>query len=208
MKTKEQIESESAPNDTMTQKLKEKNDTKEREKDIIQKAVQKKEQYKERCEDIISGKLEIQLVNLEKELDEYKNKYIRSQAEIENLRKRMERDVANAIRYGVEQLIVDLLPVVDSLVHGLENHKSTDPHTKSLREGTKLTLSLLHKMLKHHGVEIIDPKLGDLFNPDIHEAIAVQDISDAESNTIAQMIQKGYQLNGRVLRAARVIVST
>ena len=152
-------------------------------------------------------KLESQLTSLERKLDEYKNQYLRSQAEIDNLRKRTERDIVNAIKYGTEQLITDLFPIVDGLIHGLESPELIDPHAKSLWEGMNLTLDLLHKTLEKHGVEIIDPKPGDPFNPAFHEAMAIQNVPDAKSDTIVQMIQKGYQLNGRILRAARVIVA-
>lgn len=152
-------------------------------------------------------KLESHLSSLETKLNEYKNKYIRSQAEMDNLRKRAERDIANAIKYGGERLITDLLPVVDSLIHGLESPESSDGHAKSLREGIGLTLDLLNKTLEKHGVEIIDPKPGDPFDPVFHEAMAIQKVPNVKSDTIAQVMQKGYQLNGRVVRAARVLVA-
>lgn len=168
---------------------------------------QKMEQCREELEFPTREKLESQLTHLEQKLDEYKNRYIRSQAEMDNLRKRTERDIINTVKYGAEQLITDLLPVVDSLIHGLESPESNDPYASSLREGMRLTLDLLHKTLEKHGVDIIDPKIGDLFNPTFHEAMSIQNVSDAKPDTIIQLMQKGYQLNGRVLRAAWVIVS-
>lgn len=174
---------------------------------VEENASQEIEPHREELEFPSHEKLESHLTSLERKLDEYKNQYIRSQAEIDNLRKRAERDIANAIKYGGERLITDLLPVVDSLIHGLESRESSDPHTQSLREGMSLTLDLLHKTLEKHGVEIIDPKPGDPFNPAFHEAMAIEKVPNAEPDTIAQVIQKGYQLNGRVLRAARVLVA-
>ncbi|MFW0097182.1 MAG: nucleotide exchange factor GrpE [Coxiella endosymbiont of Haemaphysalis qinghaiensis] len=173
------------------------------EEDISQEI----EPHREGIEFSSREKLESQLNSLERKLDEYKNQYLRSQAEIDNLRKRTERDIVNAIKYGAEQLITDLFPIVDSLIHGIESPESTDLHAKSLREGMSLTLDLLHKTLEKHGIEIIDPKLGDPFNPAFHEAVAIQNVPDAKSDTIVQLMQKGYKLNGRVLRAARVIVA-
>ncbi|WP_373566701.1 nucleotide exchange factor GrpE [Coxiella-like endosymbiont] len=151
-------------------------------------------------------KLEEQLIDLEHKVEEYKNQFLRAKAEIDNLRKRTEREKSDAIKYGTSQLLTDLLPVVDSLIHGLKSLGSQDPCAKNMREGMSLTLDLLHKILVKHGVEVIDPQSGDFFNPEFHEAMSIQKILTAKANTIAQVIQKGYRLNGRVLRAARVIV--
>lgn len=181
---------------------------KEQEKIKLEEHVpQEIEAHQEELEFPTREQLESHLSSLERKLDEYKNQYIRSQAEMDNLRKRMERDIANTIKYAGERLITDLLPVVDSLIHGLESRESSDPHVQSLREGISLTLDLLYKTFEKHGVEIIDPKPGDLFNPAFHEAMAIQKVPNTEPDLIAQVMQKGYQLNGRVLRAARVLVA-
>ncbi|MFV9988836.1 MAG: nucleotide exchange factor GrpE [Coxiella endosymbiont of Dermacentor nuttalli] len=203
MSEKEKPESEINPRNNREKVVKDEEEKIKVEKDISQEI----EPYQEGPELPAREKLENQLINLEQKLDEYKNQYIRSQAEMDNLRKRADRDIVNAIKYGVEQLIIDLLPVVDSLIHGLDSPESTDPHVKSLREGMSLTLDLLQKTLEKHGVEIIDPKPGSLFNPAFHEAMATQNVPDAKPDTIVQLMQKGYQLNGRVLRAAWVIVA-
>ncbi len=153
------------------------------------------------------SKLEDQLTAMEKKVDEYKEKAMRAHAEMENFRRRAERDVANAHKYGTEKLLSDLLHVVDSMVRGLESPESQDPHAKSMREGISLTLGLLEKTLEKHGVAIIDPKPGEVFNPEVHEAMSAVPAQGAKSNTIVQVLQKGYELNGRVLRAAMVIVA-
>lgn len=152
-------------------------------------------------------KLENQLTSMERKVEEYKNKFLRAKAEIDNLRKRTEREKIDVIKYGTSQLLTDLLPVVDSLIHGLQSLESQDPHAKNMQEGMSLTLDLLHKVLVKHGVEIIDPQSGDSFNPEFHEAMSIQKILTAKTDTIVQIMQKGYRLNGRVLRAARVIVA-
>ena len=152
-------------------------------------------------------KLEDQLTSMEHKVEEYKNQFLRAKAEIDNLCKRTEREKADAIKYGTSQLLTDLLPVVDSLIHGLQSLESQDPCAKNMREGMSLTLDLLQKVLVKHGVEIIDPQLGDSFNPEFHEAMSIQKILTAKSDTIVQVMQKGYQLNGRVLRASRVVVA-
>ena len=151
--------------------------------------------------------LEDQLTAMERKVDEYKDKERRVLAEMENVRRRTERDVANAVKYGTEKLIADLLPVVDSLMRGLDSAESHDPHAKSMREGLSLTLDLVHKTLTKHGVQIIDPKPGDTFNPTLHEAVSMVKEPTAKPNTIVSVMQKGYQLNDRVLRAAIVMVS-
>ncbi|ATN66515.1 molecular chaperone GrpE [Coxiella burnetii] len=152
-------------------------------------------------------KLEGQLTRMERKVDEYKTQYLRAQAEMDNLRKRIEREKADIIKFGSKQLITDLLPVADSLIHGLESPASEDPQVKSMRDGMSLTLDLLHNTLAKHGVQVINPNPGDPFDPALHEAMSVQAVPDAKPDTIIQVLQKGYQLNGRVLRAARVIVA-
>ncbi len=150
--------------------------------------------------------LEQKLNVLEMKVNDYKDQAIRAKAEMENLRRRAERDVQNAHKYGSEKLLSDLLPVVDSLVRGLEGEKSGDKNAQALHEGMQLTLDLLEKTLEKHGVVVIHPEKGDTFNPERHEAMTMQPDPEAEPNTILQVLQKGYELNGRVVRAAMVIV--
>jgi molecular chaperone GrpE len=148
--------------------------------------------------------LEDQLTAMEQKVSEYKDQSVRSVAELENVRRRAERDVQNAHKFGTERLTADLLPVVDSLVRGLE---TLSDQSESVREGMSLTLELLHKTLNKNGVETIDPAAGELFNPEVHEAMSMIPQPGAEKNTIIEVMQEGYLLNGRVLRAAMVIVA-
>jgi molecular chaperone GrpE len=150
--------------------------------------------------------LEKQLTAVESKLTKIQEQALRAQAEYENARKRAEREVEKAYKFGSEQLLNDLLPVLDSFAHGLEGSASTDPKVRSICQGMQLTLSMFEKTLEKHGVEIIAPKKGENFNPQSHEAISMQEDAEAKSNTIMEVLQKGYQLNGRVLRPARVIV--
>ncbi|ACJ20349.1 nucleotide exchange factor GrpE [Coxiella burnetii] len=168
---------------------------------------QEMEPHREGLEFPSREKLEGQLTRMERKVDEYKTQYLRAQAEMDNLRKRIEREKADIIKFGSKQLITDLLPVADSLIHGLESPASEDPQVKSMRDGMSLTLDLLHNTLAKHGVQVINPNPGDPFDPALHEAMSVQAVPDAKPDTIIQVLQKGYQLNGRVLRAARVIVA-
>lgn len=151
--------------------------------------------------------LEQELNRKDKEVAEYKDAAIRAKAEMENIRRRAERDVQNAHKFGNEKLLSDMLPVLDGLVRGLEGEAPTDPHAKALREGMELTLDMFEKALVKHGLEVISPEKGEAFNPELHEAMTMQPDPNADSNTILQVLQKGYQLNGRVLRAAMVIVA-
>lgn len=151
--------------------------------------------------------LEDQLTALEKQLEEYKDKAFRAQATLDNIKRRAERDVENAHRYGTEKLLVELLPVVDSLNRGLEDKTSKDPKIESLREGMQLTLDMLLKALKKFGIQEIDPVIGDSFDPTLHEAMSIQKVPSQEAHTIVRVLQKGYKLNDRVVRAAMVIVA-
>lgn len=147
--------------------------------------------------------LEDQLTAMEMQMTEYKDKFLRQQAEFDNFRKRAERDVQNAHKYGVEKLLGDLLPVLDSLERGLEGVEKNDAHF----QGMQLTLEMFIKTLGKYGVSIINPEPGENFDPSRHEAMSMQPNPDFASNTIIQVLQRGYELNGRTLRAAMVIVA-
>lgn len=150
--------------------------------------------------------LKDQLTAMEEKVDEYKNQFLRAQAELENMRRRTEREVMNARKFGSEKLLADLLPVMDSLTRGLGTSGSGDPQSKAMREGMLMTLDMLQKAFEKHGVEFINPKLGEPFNPEQHEAMSMVSSPDEKANTIHEVLQKGFQLNGRVLRAAMVVV--
>jgi len=130
--------------------------------------------------------------------------YLRAVAELENIRKRAQRDVENAHRYAVEKLASELLPVKDSLEMGVEAGANAD--AKTLLAGKEATLRLLSRALERFNVSEINPQ-GEPFDPQLHEAMAAQESSTAEPDSVLQVVQKGYQLNGRLLRAARVIVA-
>lgn len=148
--------------------------------------------------------LEQKLTDAEKKAHENWEKMVRVTAEMDNLRRRSERDVANAHRYGLEKFIKTLLPVVDSLEQAeilADKHSDTAMH-----EGIQLTMKLLVDMLEKANVEQMNP-VGDVFNPELHEAMTMQVSPDAAPNTVLTVFQKGYKLNDRVIRAARVIVA-
>jgi molecular chaperone GrpE len=132
------------------------------------------------------------------------NKYLRISAELDNVRKRAARDVEKARLFGVEGLAAALLNVADSLEMALETGSQAPAET--LLEGGRATLKQLQAALEKFGVTVIFPE-GEPFNPELHEAISMQDSATAEPNSVLIVAQRGYQLNGRLLRPARVVVA-
>lgn len=142
------------------------------------------------------------------QVEELRDKAIRAQAELDNVRRRAERDVSNAHKFGSTKLIESLLPVFDSLERGLAGIVGDDERSVAMREGLQMTLDLLESTLQKHGVEVINPEQGVAFNPDRHEAMSMQPAEGVASNHVVAVMQKGFALNERVLRAAMVIVAT
>ena len=138
------------------------------------------------------------------ELTKVKDQLLRTVAEMENVRRRAQRDVENAHKFAVEKLLSDLLPVVDSLEKAEEAAKTTD-NADSMAEGISLSLKLFVSTLERSGIAIVDP-LGEPFDPQLHEAMAMVPNPDAEPNSIMDVMQRGYTLNGRLVRAAKVVV--
>lgn len=132
------------------------------------------------------------------------NKYLRISAELENVRKRAARDVEKARLFGVEGLAGELLNVADSLEMALETGSQAPAET--LLEGGRATLKQLLAALEKYGVKVISPE-GEPFNPEFHEAISVQESTTAEPNSVLIVAQRGYELFGRLLRPARVVVA-
>ncbi len=134
------------------------------------------------------------------------NQFLRLKAEMENFRRRSERELENAHKYGVEKFAGELLGVRDSLELGLAAAQEPSADVAKLREGGELTLKLLGQVFERFGIEEIDPA-GQRFDPAFHEAMAMQERADVEPNTVLNVVQKGYRINGRLLRPAMVIVS-
>jgi molecular chaperone GrpE len=133
-----------------------------------------------------------------------REQYLRALADLENVRKRAARDIEAANRYGLEKFAAELLPVKDSLELAVQNAPRAD--VRSLIEGQDATLQLLTRALEKLGVTVIDPE-GEPFDPARHEAMMTQASDTAEPNSVLQVVQPGYELNGRLLRPARVIVA-
>jgi molecular chaperone GrpE len=138
--------------------------------------------------------------------DEHWNQCLRLQADIENLTKRAERDVANAHKFALERFAQDLLPVRDSLEMGLSASVQENTDLEKLREGVDLTLQMLTGVLDKFGITEVNPE-NEAFNPDFHQAMSMQERDDVAPNTVVTVVQKGYLLNERLIRPAMVIVS-
>jgi molecular chaperone GrpE len=145
-----------------------------------------------------------EMSELQAKVDENWDKFVRAAAELDNVRKRADRDVANAHKFALERFATDILAVCDSLDMALATEGEAS--VESLREGTEATLKLLNTVMERFGVEVLDPH-GEPFDPNFHEAMTMQPSDSAEPGSVLNVFQKGYALNGRLLRPARVVVA-
>jgi molecular chaperone GrpE len=155
-------------------------------------------------QDLDAAQLAQALAEAQQQAAGLKDQYLRTAAEMENMRKRAQRDVENASRYGLEKFAVELLPVLDSLQGAVSNAARAD--AKSLAAGQEATLKLLVKAFEKLNIRAIDPT-GEPFDPARHEAVMAQDSPTAEPNSVLQVVQPGFEIGGRLLRPARVIVA-
>lgn len=135
------------------------------------------------------------------------DKFLRVSAELDNTVRRAARDVQHARKFALENFAAEVIAVRDSLELGVQAAHSKDASVESLREGSEMTLRLLSATLEKFGIKEIDPE-GEPFDPEFHEAMSMQESPDAEPNSVIKVIQKGYVLNERLLRPARVIVAS
>lgn len=146
-----------------------------------------------------------ELERAEAKAEENWNRYLRTAAELENVRKRAARDVENAHRFALERFSKELLAVKDSLEMGLAAADTAS--VESLLEGSAATLKILGLTMQQFGIEEVDPE-GEPFDPNFHEAISMQPSDIVEPGSVVTVVQKGYSLNGRLLRPAMVIVAS
>ena len=144
---------------------------------------------------------------LEEQLAGAHDQALRVAADLQNVRRRAEQDVEKAHKFALEKFAGDLLPIIDSLERGLELSNPDDESIRPMREGIELTLKMFQDTLKRYQLEAVDPQGGDPFNAEHHQAMAMQESHDHEPNRVLKVFQKGYQLNGRLLRPAMVVVS-
>ena len=150
------------------------------------------------------AQLQAQLADAEARAAAARDQHLRAVAEVDNVRKRAQRDVENAHRYALEKFAADLLPVKDSLDLAIENSARAD--AAALIEGQAATQRLLAKAIERAGIVELNPQ-GEPFDANLHEAMAAQPSATAEPNSVLAVVQRGYSLNGRLLRAARVVIA-
>ena len=146
-----------------------------------------------------------QLDSALKQADTHKDSALRAKAETENIRRRAEREVSNASKFALERFAKEILGVVDSLEKALEQPAKSSEQS-AMHEGIELTYKLLLDTLNRFNIEQISP-LGESFDPGLHEAMVMQESDEHEANSVMMVVQAGYQLNGRLIRPARVIVA-
>jgi molecular chaperone GrpE len=151
-----------------------------------------------------AGAAQAALAAAEAKAQENWNSYVRAAAELDNYRKRVEREMDQARKFAVERFAQDLVGVADALEAGIRT--ATENPGPALLEGAQATLRELNKAFDKAGIKLLDPK-GQPFDPNWHEAMVAQESPDVPPNTVLSVVQKGYSLNGRLLRPARVIVS-
>lgn len=150
--------------------------------------------------------LKAELDAADKKAQENYNLALRTKAETENARRRMENDISKARNFAIEKFAQELLPVVDSLEMGLAAANSEEANIEKFREGSEMLIKMFLTALDKSGVQVVDPE-GEKFNPDLHQAMTMQENAELAPNTVMNVIQKGYTLNNRLLRPAMVVVS-
>ena len=144
---------------------------------------------------------------LKEELELVKDEILRGKAEQQNIRRRSEKDLANAHKYGTERFVKELLPVLDSMEKALEIAENLESEDAGMVEGIRMTRKMLIDSVGKFGVTAVNP-LGEPFDPKFHQAISMMESEDSEPNSVINVMQTGYLMYDRVLRPAMVIVST
>jgi len=169
-----------------------------------QKSVEQAEAKTMQQPTVASLQVELQVI-LER-AESHKDEAIRAQAEMQNIRRRAVLDVSNAHKFGQEKLITELLGLVDNLERAINASKVENVTLENLLEGVEMSHTMLMDGLKKFNVEQLDPH-GEPFNPEFHEAMTTIPNADIEPNTVMEVFQKGYSLNGRLIRPAMVVVA-
>ncbi|CAI8307739.1 MAG: Protein GrpE [Cellvibrionales bacterium UBA7375] len=148
-----------------------------------------------------------QIEELQQKLSTLGEQLLREQAEMQNVRRRAQRDIESAHKYALEKFATELLSVVDNLERAIDAIDEDDESQKSVAEGLELTLKSFSEVLAKYNVEAVEPQ-GQPFDADLHQAVSTVPNKDVEPNTVINVFQKGYTLNGRLIRPAMVVVST
>lgn len=149
---------------------------------------------------------EAQLAAAQEEIAQLKDQLLRTQADAQNARRRAEKDVESAHKYALEKFSAELLPIIDNLERALESTDTSTPEMQAVVEGIELTHKSFLDVLAKFSIKQLDP-LGEPFDPQYHEAMSMVPAPDAEPNSVLNVVQKGYTLHGRLIRAAMVVVS-
>lgn len=149
--------------------------------------------------------LQVKLEEALAKADDYYDQLLRNKAELDNVRKRSQRELENAHKYAVEKFINGLLPVIDSMEMG-QQAAETATEIDQIKEGTAMTLNMFQQLLEKFEIESINPE-GDNFDPEFHQAMSIQENADVAPNSVMAVMQKGYTLAGRLLRPAMVVVA-
>ena len=164
------------------------------------------EGVEETVEEVAELSLEEQVVQLEEELVSAKDAVLRFQADAQNATRRAEQDVEKARKFALERFAGELLPVVDNLERALEAADGDEEVVKPIAEGVELTLKSFQDVMSKFNIEVVDPQ-GEPFDPNVHQAMSMVENNEVEPNTVIAVMQKGYTLNGRLVRPAMVMVS-
>ena len=159
----------------------------------------------------MSPEAEIALLHSELEaakqtINDQKDSVVRAAADVENMRRRAAQDVEKAHKFALEKFANELLPVIDNLERAIEFSDKENEQLKPVLEGIEMTVKSFNDAVSKFGVEIVNPR-GEQFNPEFHQAMSIQPSNDVAPNTVLAVMQKGYTLNGRLLRPAMVMVS-
>lgn len=152
------------------------------------------------------AELELALSAAKSTIADQKDSVIRAKAEVDNVRRRAAQDVEKARKFALEKFASELLPVVDNLERGLDTIDSENEAQKAIAEGVELTLQSFLSALNKFDIKAVDPK-DQPFNPELHQAMSMQEVEGVAPNTVIAVMQKGYELNGRLVRPAMVMVS-
>jgi molecular chaperone GrpE len=180
--------------------------------EIVQQAEEQVEEQHEHAHEVISeeqeriNELELAVATAQSTVNDQKDSVIRAKAEVDNIRRRAAQDVEKARKFALEKFAGEMLTTVDNLERALQSIDKEDESKKGVIEGIELTLQGLISSLEKFGVKAVDPQ-DQPFNPELHQAMSMQEVPDVAPNTVIAVMQKGYELNGRLVRPAMVMVS-
>ncbi len=164
------------------------------------------EQVVENADALRIAELEKALKKSEAKVDDQKDSVIRAKADVENMRRRSAQDVEKAHKFALEKFASELLPVLDNLERAIQFSDKENEAVKTVVEGVELTYQSFISTVEKFGMEVVDPQ-NEAFNPERHQAMSMQENAELKPNTVTAVMQKGYVLNGRLLRPAMVMVS-